>query len=62
LAGGREEVDDELDELDEPLELEDAEVFLVLFCAATLRAGGAEDRLPEGVAVAAPALCLVALT
>jgi hypothetical protein len=55
FAGGR-EVDDE------PLELEDAEVFLVLFCAATLRAGGAEDRLPEGVAVAAPALCLVALT
>ena len=52
FAGGRDEVDEE------PLELVDAEDFLVLFCAATLRAGGAEDRLP----VAAPTLCLVALT
>ena len=59
LAGGREEVDDEPEE---PLELEDAEVFLVLFCAATLRAGGADDRLPEPVATPAPPLCLVALT
>jgi hypothetical protein len=49
LAGGREDVD---------VELEDAEVFLELFCAATPRAGGAEDRRPAD----APAFGLVALT